>query len=85
LFLYESGLIHKGKLVVDLVAAKLNEANLIDANLRRANLRGAQGVTDEQLAEAGDLTGATMPHGQKYEDWLKSKGREEGGKNDGSS
>jgi len=26
-----------------------------------------------------------MPNGQKYEDWLKSTGRKENGKNSGSS
>jgi hypothetical protein len=31
------------------------------------------------------LEGATMLNGQKYEDWLKSKNREEGQENDGSS
>jgi hypothetical protein len=37
------------------------------------------------LAAAKSLTGATMPDGQQYEEWLKSKNREVGGKNDGSS
>jgi hypothetical protein len=37
----------------------------------------------EYLAKS--LEGATMPNGQKYEDWLKSRDRGEGGKNDGSS
>jgi hypothetical protein len=33
------------------------------------------GVTNEQLQQqAASLKGATMPDGQKYEDWLKSKG-----------
>jgi hypothetical protein len=27
---------------------------------------------------------AFMPNGQKYEDWLESKNRKEGGKSDGS-
>ena len=31
------------------------------------------------------LEGATMPNGQKYEDWLKSKDQEENKKSDGSS
>jgi hypothetical protein len=41
LFLYESGLIHKDKPVVSLVAANLSGANLREAFLRRAFLRGA--------------------------------------------
>jgi uncharacterized protein YjbI with pentapeptide repeats len=36
------------------------------ANLRGADLRGAN------LSDA-DLGGATMPNGQKYEDWLNNK------------
>jgi hypothetical protein len=40
-FLYESGLIHKDKPVVSLVAANLSGANLREAFLRRANLIGA--------------------------------------------
>jgi hypothetical protein len=38
-----------------------------------ADLEGAQG----QLADTRSLQGATMPNGQKYENWLKSKGRAE--------
>jgi hypothetical protein len=62
--------------------ATLQGANLQGANLQEANLRGAklQGadlqkaeITDEQLADAHSLQGATMPDGQKYEDWLKDK------------
>jgi uncharacterized protein YjbI with pentapeptide repeats len=69
--------------------ANLRDANLRDANLNVADLRGAilseaKGWTEELLAAAKSLTGATMPDGQKYEDWLKSKDREENGKNDGS-
>jgi uncharacterized protein YjbI with pentapeptide repeats len=52
---------------VDLTGADLTEANLTDAN-----------ITDEQLAKCNALEGATMPNGQKYEDWLKDReGREE--------
>jgi uncharacterized protein YjbI with pentapeptide repeats len=52
--------------------------NLSGADLSNANLTGAR-VTDKQLEQAKSLEGATMPDGQKYEDWLKSKGRGEGG------
>jgi hypothetical protein len=36
----------------------------------------------KQLTAAKTLEGATMPHGQKYEDWLRHK---EGRKEDGGS
>jgi uncharacterized protein YjbI with pentapeptide repeats len=68
---------------VNLRFANLSDANLSDANLSGANLSGARGVTDEQLEP---LEGATMPNGQKYEDWLKDKeGRGENRENRGSS
>jgi hypothetical protein len=56
-------------------------ADLSGAYPRDANLKFARGVADDQLAEARSLKGATMPNGQKYEDWLKSKGRGEHGEN----
>jgi uncharacterized protein YjbI with pentapeptide repeats len=63
--------------------ANLRGANLTDAVLRGAYLGNAK-VTSEQLAEAKSLQRATMPNGQKYEDWLKDKdGRREEGENDG--
>ena len=61
----------------------------IPCTLRGADLEGANSITNEKLAErvSGSmfLEGATMLNGQKYEDWLKSKNREEGQENDGSS
>ena len=69
----------------DLGGAELSDAKLRSANLSDANLEGTQEVSDEQLAEAKSLTGATMPNGQKYEDWLKSKGSGEDGENGGAS
>jgi hypothetical protein len=51
---------------------------MLPADLRYANLQGAT-VTDEQLADTRYLQGATMPSGQKYEDWFKDK---EGSEND---
>jgi uncharacterized membrane-anchored protein YhcB (DUF1043 family) len=54
----------------DLRGADLREASLQGAHLSGADLRGAW-VTDEQLADTVSLQGATMPDGQKYEDWLK--------------
>jgi hypothetical protein len=53
-------------------------ADLQEADLQDASLLGAK-VTDEQLAAPLSLQGATMPNGQKYEDWLKDK---EGGVKD---
>jgi uncharacterized protein YjbI with pentapeptide repeats len=77
----------------DLIRADLSEANLSNAWLRHANLSGAKlsnarlrhanlssatGLTHEQITAARTLEGATMPNGQKYEDWLKDKeGRRE--------
>src|SRR5215216_213970 len=69
----------------DLNGAELSDANLSGVYLGDANLRGAKGVANEQLAAARSLKGATMPNGQKYEDWLKSKNRKENGKSGGSS
>jgi uncharacterized protein YjbI with pentapeptide repeats len=48
----------------------LSDADLIDADLSGADLTGAL-VTGEQLDKCRSLKGATMPDGQKYEDWLK--------------
>jgi uncharacterized protein YjbI with pentapeptide repeats len=70
----------------DLIGATLTSADLRDANLSDADLRGAhqyikdkdgslkyQPVTNEQLERLGPtLRNATMPDGQKYEEWLKS-------------
>jgi hypothetical protein len=36
-------------------------------------------LIDEQSAAAESLEDATVPDGQKYEDWLKSKDRGENG------
>jgi len=70
----------------DLSDAFLLQADLSDAHLERADLSCLHlevpltnrcGITNEELdQQAASLEGATMPNGQKYEDWLKS--REEG-------
>jgi uncharacterized protein YjbI with pentapeptide repeats len=49
----------------DLSGAYLFDTNLKDADLSGANLHGATGVTEEQLAQAKHLEGATMPDGSK--------------------
>jgi hypothetical protein len=82
-----------GALLVDaeLSGAQLDHADLSGANLAAADLTGADlsradGVTNAELEQpAESLEGATMPNGQKYEDWLKNKGRGEDGENAGSS
>ena len=64
----------------DLSGVILFEADLSDADLREANLSNAQGITNEELEQqALSLEGATMPNGQKYEDWLKSRGEGDSG------
>jgi uncharacterized protein YjbI with pentapeptide repeats len=64
----------------NLHSANLSDANLSDAILSDANLNDASGITNEELEQQADsLEKATMPNGQKYEDWLKSKGRGEEG------
>ena len=56
----------------DLKHADFYRANLSGADLSGANLKNAN-VTEEQLEQADSLKGATMPNGQKYEDWLKDR------------
>ncbi len=70
----------------DLRSADLSDAELLNADLSDDVLSSAQGITNEELEQqAASLEGATMPNGQKYEDWLKSKGRGEDGENGGAS
>ena len=57
---------------VDLSGADLERANLRYAQLRNADLSGADlseaySITDEQLAEAKTLSGATMPDGSTHD------------------
>jgi uncharacterized protein YjbI with pentapeptide repeats len=60
--------------VASLGRADLRGADLSGANLWHATLGAPPGVTPyEQLSQAFSLQGATMPDGQKYEDWLKDK------------
>jgi uncharacterized protein YjbI with pentapeptide repeats len=76
----------------NLQGADLTGVELLPRDLTEANMLGAKGITDsddfltfvslEQIA----LTGATMPNGQKYEDWLEDKERHsEDGGNSGTS
>jgi len=69
----------------DMKGANMSEVDLSGAILSGADLSGAQGVTDKQLAKVKSLYDATMPNGQKYEDWLKSKGSGDDGENSGTS
>jgi hypothetical protein len=55
-----------------LSSAFLLGARLDGANLSRARLTAALGWTLEQSIAADSLEGATMPTGQKYEDWIKT-------------
>jgi hypothetical protein len=69
----------------DLSGAYLSRADLGEADLSGANLRYAKGTTKKQLEQAKSLEGATMPNGQKHEDWLKSKGSEKDRENSSPS
>jgi uncharacterized protein YjbI with pentapeptide repeats len=62
----------------DLRGAVLRGAVLSNADLYMANLSGAKGLTNEELLkqQVSFLEGATMPNGQKYEDWTKTKALE---------
>jgi hypothetical protein len=77
--LYDANLREANLSSADLSSADLSSAYLFGANLRRAylssaDLSGATGITNEKLGqEARSFKGATMPNGQKYEDWLKDK------------
>jgi uncharacterized protein YjbI with pentapeptide repeats len=64
----------------DLHRAQRLETDLSGADLSEADLSGVVGITNEELErQVSSLEGATMPDGQKYEDWLKDK--EGSGKN----
>jgi uncharacterized protein YjbI with pentapeptide repeats len=63
-----------------LLGVRLKGANLSGANLTGANLS----ISNEELEQqAYSLEGATMPNGQKYKEWLKSKGSGADGENTG--
>jgi uncharacterized protein YjbI with pentapeptide repeats len=74
---------------VDLKYANLSGANLSDAYERTFEGTDAIHAPPRRLIanemiekQAGSLEGATMPNGQKYEDWLKSQGRAEDAENE---
>jgi uncharacterized protein YjbI with pentapeptide repeats len=73
--LIEANLIYADLRRCNLRSAKLSYADLNGANLSGADLSGVLDVTYEELEEAKSLKGATMPNGQKYEDWLKDRER----------
>jgi uncharacterized protein YjbI with pentapeptide repeats len=74
--LTDADLSHAALQHANLSSAVLHNADLTNADLANANLTDAKGWTREQLTAARSLDGATMPNGQKYEDWLKSKAAE---------
>jgi hypothetical protein len=89
LFLSVMGLLARDRPLVSLAGANLEgvdghdaplqgidlgQANLSGADLSGADLSGVAGITNEELErQAYSLEDATMPNGQKYEDWLKDK------------
>jgi hypothetical protein len=68
----------------DLHGADLSGADLSGAYLSKADLSDAHGINNEELAQQSKyLQGATMPDGQKYEEWLKDReDRQEDGGNE---
>src|SRR5215216_3968028 len=80
-FLYESDLLSKGRVVVDLKGADLSEAslgaiNLHGANLSEANLRGADlnaaGLSDADLSEANLMAADLSEAHLQGADFLKA-------------
>ncbi len=57
----------------DLTGADLSGVDLTGADLSGSILAGATGVSCYQAEGAKSPDGATIPNGQKYEDWLKDK------------
>jgi uncharacterized protein YjbI with pentapeptide repeats len=65
---------------------KIEQAIRGQTNLTNASLNEVRGITNEELEQQTPLlANATMPNGQTYEDWLKSKDRESDGQNSGTS
>ena len=69
----------------DLEGANFMRADLVGANLAEADLTDALFLKKEQLCSCYSLKGATMPNGQKYEDWLEAKSCGKDGENSGPS
>jgi uncharacterized protein YjbI with pentapeptide repeats len=82
--LSEVNLTNADLLGAKLIGATLTNTDLTNTDLTNADLTDAK-VTEEQLEAAKSLEGATMPNGQKYEDWLKSKNSGVDGENSGTS
>jgi hypothetical protein len=58
----------------DLREADLRNADLRNADLSAVYLSGARGMSAEELEQqASSLDRATLPNGQKYEEWLKDR------------
>jgi uncharacterized protein YjbI with pentapeptide repeats len=51
----------------NLQGSELTNGDLTGANLNSANLKDAQGVKDDQLAQAKSLTGAILPDGSTHQ------------------
>ena len=73
--LYKANLYKANLYKANLSEANLYKANLSGASLQNATLSDTSGITSEELEkQVVTLEDATMPNGQKYEEWLKSKG-----------
>jgi Pentapeptide repeats (8 copies) len=65
----------RGALLMAMYLFGGSQADLQWAKLQGANLEGAMTFPHVLEQQGARLEGATMPNGQKYEDWLKNKGR----------
>jgi uncharacterized protein YjbI with pentapeptide repeats len=67
----------------DLTGADLRKANLSYADLRRVFFEDVKDPNEYLMLQGAYLEGATMPNGQKYEDWLEDiQGGEEDAENE---
>jgi hypothetical protein len=58
----------------NLRGADLGGTDLSGANLEQADMSNVKGMSNRDLEQqAASLEGATMPNGQKYEEWLKDR------------
>ncbi|HSH01495.1 MAG TPA: pentapeptide repeat-containing protein, partial [Anaerolineae bacterium] len=74
---------YKIKPTVRMLHTDIPEVNLYGANLRRANLTGTDIPKRILLTQPKSIQSATLPNGQKYEDWIKTGGTWDGANTNG--